>query len=304
MTDRHAMPGGHELPHEVESAIELRRERDDAHLLADAHRSRDRISSAVNSPSRDREPWNRGTLEPGTLQRWETQTFARLGAVVVGIDEVAFEMRRQYASLTFASGALRRARDRREHQASVAGSQAIDVGQKAVTPYRGSRAATSAVASGPSTRRCPRHRARARRRIRARRASRRDRPGSRRPVSPIGLSARCRQCDRRRSGGCRRKAPDRGGRGRRPRAGSLSLRVTRPERSFDTEPRIIASPAPNSGNTCSLRPLERQRDELACGDAKQSRSARSSRRSSPRSIGRRQHQHPGRFLGGNVRSSR
>jgi hypothetical protein len=48
-------------------------------------------------------------------------------------------------------GARRAAATAASIMPSVAGAHAIEVGQKAVTPYFGSRAATAAMASGPSS---------------------------------------------------------------------------------------------------------------------------------------------------------
>ena len=63
----------------------------------------------------------------------QAKALERLGAAIIGIDEVALEMRRQHARRR-----ARRVAARRElppaSSGARAGAQAIDVGQKAVTP--------------------------------------------------------------------------------------------------------------------------------------------------------------------------
>ena len=98
------------------------------------------MSSAANTPPTVR--WPAGTVGP--------QAVGRLRAIPLRVDEVAFEVRGQHHAAVLPPAARGHARQRRETPPASAGSQATEVGQKPVTPYRGRRAATIATASGPS----------------------------------------------------------------------------------------------------------------------------------------------------------
>ena len=133
------MAGADQIANEIETAGNFGRERDDAD--AGAVR-RDRLQDLVTGEV---------AFGPLALRLVRAQAVHRLRAVPFGVDEVAFEMRGQHAGGAGA-GADARARDRRRAASSaVAGVHATDVGQNAVTPYFGSRRATSATASAPSS---------------------------------------------------------------------------------------------------------------------------------------------------------
>ena len=91
------------------------------------------------------------------------QARSRLRAVVIRVDEIAFEMRGQHASGAGRADDPRRARRRRASPPDPPASHATVVGQNAVTPYRGSARRSRRSRRRRRARRAPRRRARARR---------------------------------------------------------------------------------------------------------------------------------------------
>ena len=132
VTKGYAVTGANEGRHEIERARQLGRNRDDADVGTSRFDRREDVAA--------------GELAFAAVVVRQPKARARLRAVVVGIDEIAFKVCWQDAR-TAVRTARPGATDLLEHRAQ----QATVVGQNAVTPYRGNREAIDAIASPPSS---------------------------------------------------------------------------------------------------------------------------------------------------------
>ena len=132
VTDRHAMTGRGETAHEIESAVDLRRHRHDAHLLAVAGDDGENLL-ARESPSTRFHSRCATADSRSSGKACGAQAVARLRALVLGVDEIALEMRGQHACGVTGRAAAS-ARTLRQHRVERVGWARDGVGQNAVTP--------------------------------------------------------------------------------------------------------------------------------------------------------------------------
>ena len=134
VAERHAVAGGAQRAHQIETALELGRQ-----VTMPTSARQAAITSRISLPGERRlgarRERRRSRLEIGR----HAQALERLRAGELGIEEVALEVGGQHARRARPAAPAARARPPRGSARSAAGSQAIDVGQNAVTPNDGMR---------------------------------------------------------------------------------------------------------------------------------------------------------------------